>query len=47
MCLADAIYSFKWVKIIQISQNRAELILNNGIHAVPFKGTKKNADVKV
>ena len=25
LCLADAIYNFKWVKIIQISQNGCQL----------------------
>ena len=28
LCLADAIHNFKWVKIIQIWQNRVQLFLN-------------------
>ena len=28
LCLADAIHNFKWVKIIQIWQNRGQLFLN-------------------
>ena len=28
LCLADAIHNFKWVKIIQISQNEGQLFTN-------------------
>ena len=28
LCLADAIHNFKWVKIIQISQNGGQLFTN-------------------
>ena len=28
LCLADAIHNFKWVKIIQIWQNRSQLFSN-------------------
>ena len=28
LCLADAIHNFKWVKIIQISQNGGQLFSN-------------------
>ena len=28
LCLADAIHNFKWVKIIQITQNRGQLFSN-------------------
>ena len=28
LCLADAIHNFKWVKIVQISQNEDQLFSN-------------------
>ena len=31
LCLADAIHNFKWVKIIQISQNEGQRFLLIGV----------------
>ena len=46
LCLADAIHNFKWLKIIQISQNEGQLFSNitNSCHILSLTCLKGSTE---